>query len=48
MLRRWNEPPLAGRLHLSTLVHQVLALVAQHGGITTIQGWRLLVECGFR
>ena len=44
MLRRWNEPQLAGRLHLSTLVHQVLALVAQHGGLTAAQGWKRLVE----
>ena len=46
MLRRWNEPTLEGRLHLSTLVHQVLALVAQHGGLTAQQGWDRLVESG--
>ena len=39
MLRKWNEPPLPGRLHLSTLVQQVLALIAQHGGLTAKQGW---------
>lgn len=42
MLRRWNEPPVPGRLHLSTLVHQILALVAQHGGLTALQGWNRL------
>lgn len=46
MLRRWNEPPTPGRLHLSTLVHQILALVAQHGGLTARQGWSRLVENG--
>jgi ATP-dependent Lhr-like helicase len=46
MLRRWNEPSLEGRLHLSTLVHQILALVAQHGGLTAKQGWDRLVESG--
>lgn len=46
MLRRWNEPSLEGRLHLSTLVHQVLALVAQHGGITAKQAWDRLVASG--
>lgn len=44
MLGRWNEPPARGRLHLSTLVHQVLALIAQHGGITAMQGFELLVS----
>ena len=46
MLRRWNEPTSPGRLHLSTLVHQVLALIAQHGGLTAKQGWARLVESG--
>ena len=46
MLRRWNEPPTPGRLHLSTLVQQILALVAQHGGLTARQGWTRLVESG--
>lgn len=44
MLRRWNEPPQVGRLHLSTLVQQILALIAQHGGLTGKQGWNRLVE----
>jgi ATP-dependent Lhr-like helicase len=46
MLRRWNEPHHPGRLHLSTLVHQILALIAQHGGLTARQGWNQLVESG--
>lgn len=46
MLWRWNEPPQPGRLHLSTLVHQILALIAQHGGLTAQQGWGRLVESG--
>ena len=29
MLRKWNERPLPGKLHLSTLVHQILALITQ-------------------
>lgn len=33
MLKKWNEPADQHGLHLSTLVHQVLALIAQHGGI---------------
>ena len=46
MLRHWNEPPLLGRLHLSTLVQQILALIAQHGGLTAKQGWDRLVISG--
>ena len=46
MLRRWNEPPSSGRLHLSTLVQQILALIAQHGGLTARQAWSRLVESG--
>lgn len=46
MLRRWNEPQVPGRLHLSTLVHQILALIAQHGGLTAKQGWSRLIESG--
>ena len=46
MLQRWNEPPSPGRLHLSTLIHQILALVVQHGGITAGQGWKHLVTSG--
>ena len=44
LLRRWNEPGRPGRLHLSTLMHQILALITQYGGISAAQGWRLLVE----
>jgi ATP-dependent helicase Lhr and Lhr-like helicase len=46
MLRHWNEPPLPGRLHLSTLVQQILALIAQHGGLTAKQGWNRLAASG--
>ena len=46
MLRRWNEPPDASRLHLSTLLHQVMALVAEHGGVTAARAWDVLVRCG--
>lgn len=46
MLAKWNEPPRAGRLHLSTLMHQILALIVQYGGVTSKQVWNLLVESG--
>lgn len=46
MLRRWNEPPEASCLHLSTLLHQVMALVAEHGGVTAARAWDVLVRSG--
>jgi ATP-dependent Lhr-like helicase len=46
MLKRWNEPPNTKRLHLSTMMHQTMALICQYGGLTAQQSWTLLVESG--
>ena len=46
MLRHWNEPPVGGRLDLSTFLHQILALIAQRGGIQPKEAWRDLVASG--
>ena len=46
MLRKWNEPPEPGRLHLSTLLHQVMALVGQRGGVTATDAWTALIRSG--
>lgn len=46
LTRRWYEPPSAGALHLSTLVQQVLSVVAQHGEVPVPQAWRLLCHTG--
>jgi ATP-dependent Lhr-like helicase len=32
LLEQWYEPPNVAGLHLSTLIQQVLSLIAQHGG----------------
>jgi ATP-dependent helicase Lhr and Lhr-like helicase len=32
LLERWYEPPDLGRLHLSTLLQQILSVIAQRGG----------------
>lgn len=32
LLRGWCEPPVAAGMHLSTLAHQIMALIAQHAG----------------
>lgn len=46
MLRRWNEPPEPERLHLSTLLHQIMALVGERGGVTATDAWNILVRGG--
>ena len=46
MLRKWNEPPEPRRLHLSTLLHQVMALVGQRGGVAPAVAWDILVRSG--
>jgi ATP-dependent Lhr-like helicase len=40
----WYEPPPARALHLSTLVQQILSLIAERGGVLPATAWRLL--CG--
>jgi ATP-dependent Lhr-like helicase len=42
----WNEPPVTGALHLSTLVQQILSLIAQRGGIDAQQGYEVLCQRG--
>jgi ATP-dependent Lhr-like helicase len=41
---RWCEPPDPLRLHLSTLIQQLLSLIAQHGGAQPDQAYGVL--CG--
>lgn len=44
--KKWYEPPKVESLHLSTLIQQLLALIAQHGGISATQAWSELCESG--
>ena len=46
LLQKWCEPPEPHALHLSTLVQQVLSLVAQHGAVRAHEAWRALCENG--
>jgi ATP-dependent Lhr-like helicase len=46
LLERWCEPPETGALHLSTLIQQLLSLIAQHGGATAQQAFPTLCESG--
>jgi ATP-dependent Lhr-like helicase len=46
LLGRWCEPPADGTIHPSTLVQQLLSLIAQHGGVTASQAWKWLCATG--
>ncbi len=46
LIQKWFEPPIVDRLHLSTLLHQILALIAQYGGVSTQNLWSILIERG--
>lgn len=46
LLAKWYEPPPSGGLHLSTLVQQVLSLIAQYGGVTAAQAYNVLCKNG--
>lgn len=46
LLAGWFEPPITGALHLSTLVQQVLSLIAQFGGVRADQAWKALCQEG--
>lgn len=43
---KWYEPPDRSLFHLSTLLHQVLAVIAQWGGVRAEQLWSVLCESG--
>lgn len=46
LLESWFEPPEPAAMHLSTLVQQLLSLVAQHGGATANQAYKVLSSAG--
>jgi ATP-dependent Lhr-like helicase len=46
LLARWCEPPSTGGIHLSTLVQQILSMIAQHGGVTPLDAYRTLCAHG--
>ncbi|MCB1328741.1 MAG: DEAD/DEAH box helicase [Maritimibacter sp.] len=46
LLDGWCEPPADGALHLSTLVHQVLAVIAERGGASAGRLFRILCQDG--
>ncbi len=46
LLKGWYEPPDRERLHLSTLVQQLLSIICQHGGVTAQNAWTILCSSG--
>lgn len=46
MLERWVEPPSGDSLHLSTLIQQVLSMIAYTGGIIAAEAFRVLCGTG--
>ena len=46
LLSNWYEPPYSNTLHLSTLIQQILSLIAQHGGISAAKIYSVLCENG--
>lgn len=46
LLEKWVEPPPGEMVHGSTLVQQILSLIAQYGGITAADAYALLCESG--
>jgi ATP-dependent Lhr-like helicase len=46
VFERWCEPPIVTKLHLSTLIQQVLSLIAQYGGVNALQLYQVLCQTG--
>lgn len=46
MLNRWVEPPRPSAVHASTLVQQILSVIAEKGGATAAELWNTLVRNG--
>jgi ATP-dependent helicase Lhr and Lhr-like helicase len=46
LLERWCEPPIVSKLHLSTLIQQILSLIAERGGVRAKQAWEILCQKG--
>ncbi len=44
LLRGWYEPPRSGNAHLSTLIQQLLSLIAQYGGVKAHEAWGVLCQ----
>ncbi len=46
LLSHWFEPPRTQSMHLSTMIQQLLSLIAQYGGLSAVQAWSMLCTSG--
>jgi ATP-dependent Lhr-like helicase len=46
MIENWCEPPPPSQLHFSTLIQQLLSMIAQHGGVSARDAYRALCASG--
>lgn len=46
LLSNWFEPPRTHSMHLSTMIQQLLSLISQYGGLSTVQAWSMLCTSG--
>jgi ATP-dependent helicase Lhr and Lhr-like helicase len=46
LMRGWFEPPRVGGIHASTLIQQILSIIAERGGCTARDLWVALVASG--
>ena len=46
LIERWCEPPAPQALHLSTLTHQILSVIAEHGGVSANRLYSTLCRQG--
>lgn len=46
LVEKWCEPPQPEALHLSTLVHQILSMIAQNGGLHAAVLYKTLCQVG--
>ena len=46
LIERWYEPPAPQALHLSTLTHQILSVIAEHGGAAANRIYEILCRQG--
>ena len=46
LIEGWCEPPVPQALHLSTLTHQILSVIAEHGGVRAGRLYSTLCEQG--
>ena len=46
LFKKWCEPPEVARLHLSTLIQQVMSVIAERGGVSAATVFDVLVKRG--